>query len=328
MGPKGANGPPGPDGNDGQDGAQGPVGPIGNVGRAGPTGLPGPNGVVNLQEYYEDIKEWLRPLVKCSKCEITQPKPQVPLNAIFLVDGSDSIRGQDSVFGINEWAEASKAIQEITRRLTNLQQLSVVQFSDGDPIDHIVQQPVTNSNREEVIERIHLELEKKQMDRGTMTYHALEHISELIQHDSDRAVTALFVITDGEPRDDQDSAYVSQVLRGVQEIFDYVFPIAIGRDFEKDSKYGQESRRNMERIKGKVTIEPIYLTNYDRLAQRAMQEFTRVHRDNAVIRKKRAYISKQESALGRIETLDDFSLDLDRLYRRRARHHSYKNWMK
>jgi hypothetical protein len=59
-----------------------------------------------------------------------------------------------------------------------------------------------------------------------------------------------------------------------------------------------------------------------------MQEFTRVHRDNAVIRKKRAYISKQESALGRIETLDDFSLDLDRLYRRRARHHSYKNWMK
>lgn len=46
-----------------------------------------------------------------------------------------------------------------------------------------------------------------------------------------------------------------------------VFPIAIGRDFEKDSKYGQEARRNMERIKGKVTIEPIYLTNYDRLAQ-------------------------------------------------------------
>ena len=46
-----------------------------------------------------------------------------------------------------------------------------------------------------------------------------------------------------------------------------VFPIAIGRDFEKDSHYGQEARRNMERIKGKVTIEPIYLTNYDRLSQ-------------------------------------------------------------
>lgn len=328
SGNPGPQGPPGPDGNDGQDGAQGPVGPAGNVGRAGLKGLPGPNGVVNLQEYYEDIKEWLRPLVKCSKCEIAQTKTPVPLNAIFLVDGSDSIRGQDSVFGLNEWAEASKAIQEITRRLTNLQQLSVVQFSDGDPIDHIVQQPVTNSNREEVVERIHLELEKKQIERGTMTYHALEHISELIEHDNDRAVTALFVITDGEPRDDQDSVYVGRVLAGVQEIFDYVFPIAIGRDFEKGSKYGEEARRNMERIKGKVTIEPIYLTNYDRLAQRAMQEFTKVHRDNAVMRKKRAYISKQESALGRIETLDDFSLDLDRLYRRRARHHSYKNWMK
>ena len=44
--------------------------------------------------------------------------------------------------------------------------------------------------------------EKSQMEKGTNTYAALDHVCDLIEKNSDSELTALFVITDGEPRDD------------------------------------------------------------------------------------------------------------------------------
>ena len=43
---------------------------------------------------------------------------------------------------------------------------------------------------------------KSQMEKGTNTYAALDHVCDLIEKNSDSELTALFVITDGEPRDD------------------------------------------------------------------------------------------------------------------------------
>jgi len=49
---------------------------------------------VDIAVLYSQIKEWLRPMVKCPKCEPPSPKPgPIPVSAVFLVDGSDSIRG-------------------------------------------------------------------------------------------------------------------------------------------------------------------------------------------------------------------------------------------
>ena len=56
------------------------------------------------------------------------------------------------------------------------------------------------------------------------------------------------MITDGEPRDDDDERFVDRVLERVQDIFDYVFPIAIGRDFEASTTYGEQARDNMREI--------------------------------------------------------------------------------
>ena len=40
------------------------------------------------------------------------------------------------------------------------------------------------------------------MKKCTNTYAALDHVCDLIEKNSDSELTALFVITDGEPRDD------------------------------------------------------------------------------------------------------------------------------
>ena len=71
-------------------------------------------------------------MVKCPKCDKKKIEPTpVPVNAIFLVDGSDSIRGeQGSRYGANEWELSSLAVQEITRRLKDINEITLVQFSD------------------------------------------------------------------------------------------------------------------------------------------------------------------------------------------------------
>ena len=127
----GEKGPQGGAGDDGISGAPGQPGLPGQKGSRGPKGFKGPNGKVDLNALYGQIKDWLRPMVKCPKCD-KKPQPNIiPVNAIFLVDGSDSIRGeQGSKLGANEWELSSLAVQEITRRLKDINEITLVQFSD------------------------------------------------------------------------------------------------------------------------------------------------------------------------------------------------------
>ena len=339
SGSNGDAGPDGPDGDDGIDGVPGAPGPKGDSGKRGPPGFKGPNGEVDLSALYVQIKEWLRPMVKCPHCDTpvvpTQPPPQmepVPISAVFLVDGSDSIRGaQGNGVGANEWQLSSLAVQEITRQLINIHELTVVQFSDGDPIDHIILADVNDDNRDERIEEIADTLGNSQIERGTYTYHALDYISDLISENNESHLTALFVITDGEPRDDDNSQFVERVLDRVEDIFDYVFPIAIGRDFETDSQYGQQARQNMREIQGRVTSDPIFLQDYRSVAAKVVQEFRRVDENNEMKRMKRQYISEHNTARGdRQAAVDRQSRPSNRTnartYHRRKKTHPLKKW--
>lgn len=48
------------------------------------------------------------------------------------------------------------------------------------------------------------------MEKGTNTYAALDHVCDLIEKNSNSELTALFVITDGEPRDDDNRRMVQR----------------------------------------------------------------------------------------------------------------------
>ena len=110
----------------------------------------------------------------------TQPPTSqtFPLNAVFLVDGSDSIRSGKKVANWNdEWVLATRSIQQIVQEL-DIRYFSLVQFSDTT-IDHIENFDIEAEGKEEAKEEIEDELEDAQIMKGTNTYHALEHVSQM-----------------------------------------------------------------------------------------------------------------------------------------------------
>ena len=107
-----------------------------------------------------------------------QPSQTFPLNAVFLVDGSDSIRSGKKVANWNdEWVLATRSIQQIVQEL-DIRYFSLVQFSDTT-IDHIENFDIEAEGKEEAKEEIEDELEDAQIMKGTNTYHALEHVSQM-----------------------------------------------------------------------------------------------------------------------------------------------------
>ena len=92
----------------------------------------------------------------------------------------------------------------------------MIQFSDGAEVDHMVRERINDQNRADKIAEIDDELKDSQMERGTRTYHALKHTTELIGRNNPGEITALFLITDGEPRDDQDQRFIDEVLDDVE----------------------------------------------------------------------------------------------------------------
>ena len=337
AGARGEPGPKGPPGDEGMNGEPGAPGAKGEPGKRGPTGFKGPNGQVDIQALYAQIKEWLRPLVKCPSCEapVIEEKELVPISAVFLVDGSDSIRGaQGNEIGVNEWELSSLAVQEITRKLISngLHKLTVIQFSDEDEtIDHMFNEDVNENNREEKIEKISDSLGNSQLGKGTYTYHALNYVCDKVPENDNSQLTALFVITDGEPRDDDDRDFVNDVLDEVQNKFDYVFPIAIGRDFEKDTDYGIKARKNMAKIQGREASEPLFLrrSDYRKIAEKVVAEFHRVDRKSEIRRMKRLYIKARAGSNRMLEDLDNLTVpevgQVPQFYRRR-KSNSLKKW--
>ena len=81
----------------------------------------------------------------------------------------------------------------------------------------------------------------------------------------------LFVITDGEPRDDLDQGFVSGVIDDLNDKFDYVFVCVIGKEM-----------RNVDysKIQGKIQTRPIYLDDYQTLPGKLIQYFERTSRAN------------------------------------------------
>ena len=58
--------------------------------------------------------------------------------------------------------------------------------------------------------------------------------------EADIQVDALFLITDGEPRDDVDRSFVRDVLNSIRDKYDYVFVAVIGEDRSKSAAdYGK-----------------------------------------------------------------------------------------
>ena len=87
----------------------------GENGDDGPRGYKGPDGEIDLESLFLQIKEMVRPYVKCKHCvppKKQKPPTKVPINAVFLIDGSDSIRGvQGEDLNGNEWQLSSSAVQ-------------------------------------------------------------------------------------------------------------------------------------------------------------------------------------------------------------------------
>ena len=100
-GQDGEDGLTGAEGDDGPNGAAGAQGAQGEKGTKGRKGHQGQKGTADAEVLYAKIKEIVRQkmtekgLLPCKKCVQPDPVPQkeaMPLNAVFLVDGSDSIR--------------------------------------------------------------------------------------------------------------------------------------------------------------------------------------------------------------------------------------------
>ena len=115
---------------------------------------------------------------------------------------------------------------------------------------------------------------------------------------------------------------VERVLDRVENIFDYVFPIAIGRDFEANTAYGQQARQNMREIQGRVTSDPIFLKDYQQVAEKVVQEYRIVDRDNPMRRKKRTFISENKPV---VEFLKNVYPSMER-YGRRKKQNPFKRW--
>ena len=277
----GNNGDEGMPGDDGQDGDDGPAGSPGDhgdegeKGRKGQLGVQGRPGEVDAERLYQKIKEMVRqkmyPNGCPAKCEPKDKKapvsPMIPLNAVFLVDGSDSIRSGTND-GRDEWVTATNAIKETVEKL-DINFFSLVQFSK-DNVDHIENFNVKRDGKDAAKYEIENELRDTQMKDTTNTYHALEHISTMhfAEENSEAAQDVLFVITDGEPRDDEDSSYVDEVLIKVRDKFDYVFVAVIGEEM-------RQSYADYSGIQGKIHTSPIYIDDYESMARKLVPHFTR-----------------------------------------------------
>ena len=276
KGDKGEPGENGLDGDDGPAGAPGDHGDEGEPGRKGPQGYQGQPGEVDVERLYQQIKEMVRQKMypngecpaKCAKKSEPEPRPNplIPLNAIFLVDGSDSIRSGEKK---DEWVMATNAIMDTVDKL-DIRFFSLVQYAD-EYEDHIVNFDIKQKGKEAAKEEIENELRYSQMKDTTNTYHALEHVSNMHFSESDESDIqndVLFVITDGEPRDDTDALYVDEVLVNVRDKFDYVFVAVIGNEMRlTDADYS--------RIQGKIPTNPIFIDDYQSMAQELVPKFTR-----------------------------------------------------
>ena len=195
----GEDGEPGEDGQPGDDGPNGADGPRGDPGEDGQKGQPGPDGrpgEADVEALYQQIKAIVKQRMgECKPCKskpaptsrptprptqrpTQQPSQTFPLNAVFLVDGSDSIRSGKKVANWNdEWVLATRSIQQIVQEL-DIRYFSLVQFSDTT-IDHIENFDIEANGKEVAKNEIEDELEYAQIMKGTNTYHALEHVSQM-----------------------------------------------------------------------------------------------------------------------------------------------------
>jgi hypothetical protein len=213
------------------------------------------------------------------------------LNAVFLVDGSDSIRSGKKVAQWNdEWVLATRSIQQIVQEM-DIRYFSLVQFSDTT-IDHIENFDIESEGKEEAKDEIEDELADAQIMKGTNTYHALEHVSQMsfrsIQDNYEDRKDVLFVITDGEPRDDLDHGLVDGVIDDLNDKFDYVFVCVIGKEM-----------RNVDysKIQGKIQTSPIYLDDYQTLPSKLITYLERTSRanDDYLRRIKRSLMSRRST---------------------------------
>jgi hypothetical protein len=203
------------------------------------------------------------------KFEPTAPPPpsppqqvSLPVNMIVLVDGSDSIRSSNQRHE-NEWLQTLEFVTNMAEEMKLGERsnalkfgpdyFSLIQFSDNTK-DHIIARKIGNRRSRKLMNSEILRA--VQLQEGTQTYHALDHVLNLAKNVISRVtsfeenVNVLVIITDGESRDDgwRRANAIRNDLRGH---FHFIIPVFVGQNGDS------EAISQLEQFRGQVDMEVI-----------------------------------------------------------------------
>jgi hypothetical protein len=145
------------------------------------------------------------------------------VNLMVLVDGSESIRS--SAYVNDEWTETLDFVVKIGEKMRlghndyGPDYFTFVQFAD-DTKDHILMETISSP---ESFSALRGQIKSaKQLNSGSNTYNAVEHMLNLKSEDG--PIDVLVIVTDGEARDHDHN----RILYRLQNEFEFVVPVFVG----------------------------------------------------------------------------------------------------